>query len=165
MSADKSVTYSSTRGCPTQANLSFRDVVMRGLSHDRGLFVPDAFPTVTKEEVESWRSLPYHELATNVIGKFVKDDQVPRAKLAEIVEKSCAAFRSEDVTPVVDVGGHMILVRFFRFCRSVICHVRIVSGLWWKEERSMAMHCGCLGAIMCSLYSSFFSLHLKKKKK
>ena len=113
MSADKSITYSSTRGCPTQANLSFRDVVMRGLSHDRGLFVPDAFPTVTKEEVESWRSLPYHELATNVIGKFVKDDQVPRAKLAEIVEKSCAAFRSEDVTPVIDVGGHMILVRFF----------------------------------------------------
>ena len=111
MSADKSITYSSTRGCPTQANLSFRDVVMRGLSHDRGLFVPDAFPTVTKEEVESWRSLPYHELATNVIGKFVQDDQVPRAKLAEIVEKSCAAFRSEDVTPVIDVGGHMVLVR------------------------------------------------------
>ena len=111
MSADKSITYSSTRGCPTQANLSFRDVVMRGLSHDRGLFVPEAFPTVTKEEVESWRSLPYHELATNVIGKFVQDDQVPRAKLAEIVEKSCAAFRSEDVTPVIDVGGHMVLVR------------------------------------------------------
>ena len=119
MSADKSITYSSTRGCPTQANLSFRDVVMRGLSHDRGLFVPDAFPSVTKEEVESWRSLPYHELATNVIGKFVKDDQVPRAKLAEIVEKSCAAFRSEDVTPVIDVGGHMILVRPLVFCPSV----------------------------------------------
>ena len=122
MSADKSITYSSTRGCPTQANLSFRDVVMRGLSHDRGLFVPDAFPTVTKEEVESWRSLPYHELATNVIGKFVKDDQVPRAKLAEIVEKSCAAFRSEDVTPVIDVGGHMILVRPLVFLSIlVIC--------------------------------------------
>jgi len=112
MSADKSITYSSTRGCPTQANLSFRDVVMRGLSHDRGLFVPDALPTVTKEEVESWRSLPYHELATNVIAKFVQDDQVPRAKLAEIVEKSCAAFRSEDVTPVIDAGGHMILELF-----------------------------------------------------
>ena len=130
MSADKSTTYSSTRGCPTQANLSFRDVVMRGLSHDRGLFVPDALPTVTKEEVESWRSLPYHELATNVIGKFVQDDQVPRAKLAEIVEKSCAAFRSEDVTPVIDVGGHMVLVRFACVLTLLsLSFVCVVAGL------------------------------------
>eukprot|EP00567_Pseudictyota_dubia_P014768 CAMPEP_0197457570 /NCGR_PEP_ID=MMETSP1175-20131217/46438_1 /TAXON_ID=1003142 /ORGANISM="Triceratium dubium, Strain CCMP147" /LENGTH=37 /DNA_ID= /DNA_START= /DNA_END= /DNA_ORIENTATION= len=35
-----SVTYSSTRGCPSQHDLPFREVVMRGLAHDRGLFVP-----------------------------------------------------------------------------------------------------------------------------
>ena len=39
----KSVTYSSTRGDPSQNGLSFRDVVMRGLAHDRGLFVPDSY--------------------------------------------------------------------------------------------------------------------------
>lgn len=109
---NKSVTYSSTRGCPSQHDLSFREVVMRGLAHDRGLFVPNSFPAVTKEEVESWRGLNYADLAVEVIGKYVGDDEVPRDKLADIVTRSCAAFRSIEVTPVVDVGGHMVLELF-----------------------------------------------------
>jgi threonine synthase len=108
----KSTTYSSTRGCPSQKSISFRDAVMRGLAHDRGLFVPDSFPTVSPEELESWRSLNYADLATNVIGKFVQDDQVPRDVLEDIVKRSCAAFRSEEVTPLIKVDGHYILELF-----------------------------------------------------
>ena len=104
-----SVTYSSTRG--GQKNLSFRDVVMQGLAHDRGLFVPDSFPQVSSDELEAWRKLSYADLAVNVISKFVQDDQVPRDKLEDIVTRSCAAFRTEEVTPVVHFGGHAILVR------------------------------------------------------
>lgn len=107
---NKSITYSSTRGCATQRNLSFRTVVMRGLAHDRGLFIPDSFPKVTPDELERWRTLDYATLATEVIGKFVKDDEVPRAVLADIVTRSCAAFRVEDVTPLVKMDGHYILV-------------------------------------------------------
>eukprot|EP00984_Skeletonema_dohrnii_P034481 scaffold33570_cov126-Skeletonema_dohrnii-CCMP3373.AAC.2 len=110
--AEKSITYSSTRGCPTQKSISFRTAVMRGLAHDRGLFVPDSFPTVSPEELESWRNLSYADLATEVIGKFVKDDEVPRDVLAGIVKKSCGAFRSEDVTPLIKVEGHYILELF-----------------------------------------------------
>lgn len=110
--SDKSVTYSSTRGCPTQQHLSFRTVVMQGLAHDKGLFVPDVFPTVSSEELESWRNLSYADLAVNVIGKFVKDDEVPREKLVDIVHRSCGAFRSGDVTPLVDVAGHSVLELF-----------------------------------------------------
>lgn len=107
-----SITYSSTRGCETQKNQSFRSVVMSGLAHDRGLFVPDSFPEVSIEEIESWRSLSYPDLAVNVIAKFVEEDQVPRKKLEDIVKRSCAAFRAEDVTPVIQVGGHHILELF-----------------------------------------------------
>lgn len=107
-----SVTYSSTRGCESQKNLSFRDVVMSGLAHDRGLFVPDSFPTVSKSELESWRSLSYPDLAVEVISKFVEEDQVPKKKLEDIVKRSCAAFRSDDVTPVIEKGGHYILELF-----------------------------------------------------
>lgn len=110
--AGGSITYSSTRGCETQKNLSFRTVVMTGLAHDRGLFVPDSFPQVSKDELESWRSLSYADLAVQVISKFVGEDQVPRAKLEDIVKRSCGAFRSEEVTPVIEVGGHAILELF-----------------------------------------------------
>jgi threonine synthase len=103
-----SVTYSSTRG--GQKNLDFRTVVMQGLAHDRGLFVPDSLPPVTPEELEAWRSLSFADLAVNVIAKFVQDDQVPLEKLKDIVHRSCGAFRHPDVTPVKHVGGHAILV-------------------------------------------------------
>ena len=103
-----SITYSSTRG--GQSNLDFRTVVMTGLAHDRGLFVPDSFPSVTSEELESWRGLDYPGVAVNVISKFVQEDQVPAEKLDDIVRRSCAAFRHEEVTPVINVAGHKVLV-------------------------------------------------------
>jgi threonine synthase len=111
-----SVTYSSTRG--GQKNLDFRSVVMTGLAHDKGLFVPDSMPTVSKEELEEWRSLSYPDLAIKVISKFVKEDQVPAEKLEDIIKRACAAFRHEDVTPVVNVGGHAILVS----CEKMLIH-------------------------------------------
>ena len=104
-----SVTYSSTRG--GQTNLDFRTVVMQGLARDRGLFVPDSIPTVSPAELQAWRQLDYPNLAVQVISKFVQEDQVPAEKLREIVTRSCGAFRHEDVTPVVPVDGHAILVR------------------------------------------------------
>lgn len=85
---------------------------MTGLAHDRGLFVPDSFPTVSNEELESWRSLSYSQLAVKVISLYVKDDEVPRRNLEDIVTRSCASFRSKDVTPVISVGGHYVLVGF-----------------------------------------------------
>jgi threonine synthase len=109
-STPASVTYSSTRG--GQRGLDFRTVVMQGLARDRGLFVPDSVPSVSPGELESWRALPFAELAVRVIRKFVQEDQVPEAKLREIVHRSCGAFRHKDVTPVVSAGGHAILVRF-----------------------------------------------------
>jgi len=84
---------------------------MQGLAHDRGLFVPDRLPTVSTTELESWRCLSYAELAVNVIAKFVGDDQVPLPNLRDIVTRSCAAFRDAQVTPLVHVGGHYVLVR------------------------------------------------------
>mmetsp|Transcript_32405 Transcript_32405/g.49569 ORF Transcript_32405/g.49569 Transcript_32405/m.49569 type:complete len:538 (-) Transcript_32405:156-1769(-) len=109
-SSSSSITYSSTRG--GQVGLDFRSVVMTGLAHDRGLFVPDSIPTVTPEELAEWKSLTYADVAVKVIRKFVKDDQVPLDNLVDIVHRSCASFRTEEVTPVIKVGEHSILELF-----------------------------------------------------
>ena len=53
-----------------------------------------------------------------MICKFVKDDEVPKKILTEIVHKSCGAFRSEEVTPLVKVDGHYVLVSTKRECRN-----------------------------------------------
>jgi threonine synthase len=115
---ESSVTYSSTRG--GQKGLDFRTVVMQGLARDRGLFVPDRMPSVSPSEIEAWRALSYADLAVSVIRRFVSDDQVPERKLREIVHKSCGAFRHADVTPVVNVNGHAVLVRSATTCRVFV---------------------------------------------
>jgi len=89
---------------------------MRGLAHDRGLFVPDSFPTVTLDEIESWRFLSYSDLAVEVISKYVMEDQIPKETLRDIVSRSCAAFRSDEVTPLVEIDGHWVLVSFMILC-------------------------------------------------
>jgi hypothetical protein len=111
-----SVTYSSTRG--GERNLDFRTVVMQGLAKDRGLFVPDTIPTITDTELQQWKDLSYAQVAVNVIAKFVQEDQVPTKVLQDIVTKSCAAFSAPDVTPLVTVHGHSILVRLINVARS-----------------------------------------------
>jgi threonine synthase len=88
--APKSMMYSSTRG--GQRSLDFRTVIMMGLAHDHGLFVPDYFPQVSSEELNTWQKLNFKQLALKVISKYVQDDQVPRDKLRDIVNRSCNAF-------------------------------------------------------------------------
>jgi threonine synthase len=90
--------------------VDFRQVVMQGLAHDRGLFVPDSIPLLSTEELTKWRQLSFVDLAVAVISKFVQPDQVPAPDLYDIVSRACAAFRHADVTPVVAVAGHYILV-------------------------------------------------------
>lgn len=105
-----SVTYSSTRGGETK--LDFRTVVMQGLANDKGLFVPDSIPIITDDDLKEWQNLSFADMAVKVIAKFVQEDQVPAPILRDIVHKSCAAFTSApDVTPLVSVHGHSVLVR------------------------------------------------------
>ena len=38
---------------------------------------------------------------------------MPRDVLADIVKRSCGAFRSEEVTPLIKIDGHYILVSLY----------------------------------------------------
>lgn len=106
-----SVTYRSTRGGET--GVDFRTVVMQGLAPDKGLYVPERIPAVSPAQLEEWRSLSFADLAFAVISLFVQGDQIPPARLKDIIDRSyCdATFRHADITPVVNVGGHAVLVR------------------------------------------------------
>ena len=104
---------------------SHRTAVMRGVAHDRGLFVPDTHPAVAPAELESWRSLGYAELATAIIRKFAGECKVPRGVFVDIVQQSCAAFWSPEVTPLVKVDGHNVLVSY---CIQAQCALVCAGG-------------------------------------
>jgi threonine synthase len=100
--------YLSTRGGIQPVR--FKDAVMMGLADDGGLLLPEFIPAVSPEELESWRSLSYPELAFAIISRFV--DDIPAADLKELINRSYATFSHPEVTPVVRHDGVYILELF-----------------------------------------------------
>ncbi|HCM04531.1 MAG TPA: threonine synthase, partial [Oceanospirillales bacterium] len=89
--------YISTRG--NAPELTFEEVLLTGLAEDGGLYVPKDVPTFSKEEIESWRDLPYAELAHKVIYPFV-EGSVDSDALATILSEVYGGFGHKAVAPL-----------------------------------------------------------------
>ena len=59
--------YISTRN--TQKTFLFKDVFLKGLAPDGGLFVPKKIPVFSPEELKILEKLSYNELAEKIILK------------------------------------------------------------------------------------------------
>ncbi len=100
--------YISTRGGITP--ITFKDAVMMGLASDGGLILPQTYPTVSRDQLESWRRLSYPELAYEIISLYV--DDIPASDLKNLIDNSYATFSHPEVTPLVAKNGVYILELF-----------------------------------------------------
>ncbi len=96
--------YISTRG--GIAPVEFKPAVMMGLADDGGLIVPESIPDVGTE-LDSWRSLPYTELALKVMRSFVSD--IPEAELASLISRSYKDAFPANVVPLTKLGDFHVL--------------------------------------------------------
>src|ERR1019366_2346919 len=62
------ILFRSTNGQSPAVNL--REAFLRGLAPDRGLYLPEKFPTLTPDEITAFAKLPYHEIAFRVLSKY-----------------------------------------------------------------------------------------------
>ena len=76
--------YLSTRG--DQTPKKFCEILLEGLAPDGGLYLPDHYPQVSPATLEMWRSLPYADLAFEVLSLYV--DDIPAADLKAICRKT-----------------------------------------------------------------------------
>lgn len=90
--------YVSTRAQDKNgAKRSFSKILLEGLAPDGGLYMPDTYPSVTKAELDSWRSLSYAGLAFGILKKFA--DDIPEADLKALVEKTYTSEVYKNVRP------------------------------------------------------------------
>ncbi len=54
--------------------MSFREALLTGIAPDGGLYLPDIIPQIDREEILSFRSKEYHEIAAAVLGHFLADE-------------------------------------------------------------------------------------------
>ena len=101
--------YLSTRGGDSASG--FREVVLKGLGSDGGLFVPEFYP---KLDIKKLRGLSYPELAFEVISPFVGAD-VSDADLKKILSEvySENTFANSDIAPLKDLGQGQYILELF----------------------------------------------------
>ncbi|MBZ6378062.1 threonine synthase [Pacificimonas flava] len=102
--------YISTRGqAPV---LDFEAVTLAGLASDGGLYVPEAWPALTPDELRALRGASYEETANAVIAKFV-GDTLSAEEIAELTKAAYGAFSHAAVTPLVQLDGRHWLLELF----------------------------------------------------
>ena len=102
--------YVSTRG--TAPALDFAAVTLTGLASDGGLYVPEAWPRWSAEEVAALRGLSYAETAARVLQPFVGEALAPD-ELQSLCNEAYARFAHAAVTPLVQLDHDQWLMELF----------------------------------------------------
>ncbi len=102
--------YVSTRG--SAPALDFAGVTLAGLANDGGLYVPEAWPQFSADEIGAMRGLPYAEVAARVMEPFVGDCLTPD-RLRELTDKAYGRFAHTAVTPLVQLDEQKWLLELF----------------------------------------------------
>lgn len=102
--------FVSTRGqAPV---LGFDDVVLTGLASDGGLYVPESLPTVSEATFRQWQSLPYDELAIEVMWPFVEGSMAWETFDA-MVRDAYRSFRHTAIAPSKQLTHDTWLLELF----------------------------------------------------
>lgn len=102
--------YISTRGqCEPQ---NFEEVVLTGLAPDGGLFIPEAVPQLSREQILSWKNLSYAELAYEVVRLYV-DGAVEDDVLKQMLVDTYAEFSHADVAPLHELTDNEWVLELF----------------------------------------------------
>jgi len=101
--------YISTRN--NKKKFTFKDVFLKGLAPDGGLFVPKNISKYTSKELTELKSLPYNELATKILLRFC-GGEFSESELKEIINNSYKSFRVNDVVKIKELGELKLLELF-----------------------------------------------------
>lgn len=89
--------YQSTLG--QSPVVDFETAVLLGKPADGGLFVPEALPQVSQEQLVAWKGLSYPALATELLQLFISEETIPKADLQLLIQASFGTFTHPEVIP------------------------------------------------------------------
>ena len=101
--------YISTRN--NKKTFEFKDVFIKGLADDGGLFIPESLSKYSETEISSFTNLEYNDLAKKIISTFI-GDFMSENDLSNIIDKSYSVFRKKNVVNLIKVGDRSVLELF-----------------------------------------------------
>mgnify|MGYP001269069109 FL=1 len=102
--------YVSTRG--KAPDLNFEEAMLTGLARDGGLYVPEIYPTLSSQQISSFSTKSYEEVAFEIMKPFVgdtfSDDEFKR-----IIKSAYAGFSHKAKCPMVQLSENHFLLELF----------------------------------------------------
>ncbi|RJF93546.1 threonine synthase [Sphingomonas cavernae] len=102
--------YISTRG--SAPALDFENVTLTGLASDGGLYLPEAWPSFSPQEIAALAGLSYVETAVRVMMPFV-GDALDEDALRELCTQAYGRFDHDAVTPLIQLDHQHWLLELF----------------------------------------------------
>jgi len=87
---------------------SFKDIFLRGLAPDGGLFLPSEIKKYSEAELKNLSKLSYVDLATEIIFNFCESD-IDKKQLKNLIVKAYDNFKSKEVVELKKVGNYNLL--------------------------------------------------------
>ena len=101
--------YVSTRD--TSKTFEFKEVFVKGLADDGGLFIPKSLNKYSETEINDFKNLNYSELARKIIYPFI-GNFMSEIDLGKIIDKSYSVFRKDNVVELIKLGDRSVLELF-----------------------------------------------------
>lgn len=102
--------YISTRG--EAPKLGFEDVLLAGLARDGGLYLPETWPKLAPEVIQSFAGKRFADVAVEVIHPFT-GGALSREELKAMADGAYATFGHPAVTPLVEIGPNRFILELF----------------------------------------------------
>jgi threonine synthase len=102
--------YKSTRG--QSPEVSFSEVLLGGLAPDGGLYMPTSIPKFSIQEINDFKDLQFHELATEILFPFVEGD-INKEIFSDLVQETYKVFEVNDVVELVELEKNRQVLELF----------------------------------------------------
>jgi threonine synthase len=102
--------YVSTRGDAPE--VGFVDAVLAGLAPDGGLYMPEAWPQLTPQEIAGFAGRTYADVCAEILFRFA-GKEIDRKVIDVIAAEAYASFSHAAVTPLVQLGANRYLLELF----------------------------------------------------
>jgi threonine synthase len=102
--------YVSTRGAAPV--LDFEGAMLAGLARDGGLYVPESWPTLSRDTIAGFAGAPYEDVAAAVMAPFV-GDAFGASEFAGMIERAYAGFGHAARAPLAQLGPNDWLLELF----------------------------------------------------
>ena len=98
--------YLSTRD--KSLNFNFKDIFLRGLAPDGGLFLPSEIRSYNKSELKDLSKLSYSDLAVEILFNFCSDN-LSKDELGSLIQDAYKNFEVKEVVKIKKIGNINLL--------------------------------------------------------